>query len=565
MADEKDILKTIQEADAECSEAFKILYDEMEEDLKFAAGGNGQWTEADINAISSTHNIQISINIIKKQVDTLIGRREQTLTDLKAHPVEYDDEIISDISTRLLKWTLDVANAQLPISQAYKNLVISGLGWLFIDMDEERFIRLYSESPLNIYFDPYCRDLLGLSDCDYVIRYKQTTKRELKRVFPKKAKEIDELKDHDDTNYRYTEGSNKRKERIVVKEYWYRTDEPAPWIVNTEDPDDAEVWNGSKDDLTFFLTLNPNLASENRPTPVIKVATIVNDVLLQDEVYSYGSEYPFVPFVGYYSDSIEDWEYKIMGHVRNLKDIQRELNARHSAMMAVTQKTPLFTWLFEESSIKDVDALKNAGGKVGSIQYRKGASKPDMVSQQPLPQGEVQLLSMLSGDINQVGLAPEVTGAPGNIDSAKGISLMQATGLTSVAELNSHLNFALRKLGLYVLRLIIKQYPKTRMQRIVGNRLMIDDATWSSLKDDLRFNIVVDETTHSTTSQIAAFESLVQQVQHGVPVPPQTLIDQNPYLTAEIKQQISAQQQQQVEQQQQMQQAQIMAQLPKGQ
>lgn len=75
MADEKDILKTIQEADAECSEAFKILYDEMEEDLKFAAGGNGQWTEADINAISSTHNIQISINIIKKQVDTLIGRR----------------------------------------------------------------------------------------------------------------------------------------------------------------------------------------------------------------------------------------------------------------------------------------------------------------------------------------------------------------------------------------------------------------------------------------------------------------------------------------------------------
>ena len=142
---------------------------------------------------------------------------------------------------------------------------------------------------------------------------------------------------------------------------------------------------------------------------------------------------------------------------------------------------------------------------------------------------------------------------------------MQATGLTSVAELNSHLNFALRKLGLYVLRLIIKQYPKTRMQRIVGNRLMIDDATWSSLKDDLRFNIVVDETTHSTTSQIAAFESLVQQVQHGVPVPPQALIDQNPYLTAEIKQQISAQQQQYVEQQQQMQQAQIMAQLPKGQ
>ena len=162
-----------------------------------------------------------------------------------------------------------------------------------------------------------------------------------------------------------------------------------------------------------------------------------------------------------------------------------------------------------------------------------------------------------------MGLAPEVTGAPSNLESAKGISLMQATGLTSVAELNSHLNFALRKLGLYVLKLITEQYDRMRIQRILG--MEIDDETYSLLKDDLRYNVTVDETSRSVTSQMAAFESLIQQAQHGVPVPPQALITQNPFLTPEVKQETLQQQQQMLQQQQEMQQAQMMAQLPKGQ
>jgi hypothetical protein len=78
---EDNILKTIEEANKECQDNFRELFDLMEEDLKFYVGGDGQWTVDDINAIKSSHNVQITINIIKKQIDTLLGRREQTLTD----------------------------------------------------------------------------------------------------------------------------------------------------------------------------------------------------------------------------------------------------------------------------------------------------------------------------------------------------------------------------------------------------------------------------------------------------------------------------------------------------
>lgn len=564
MADEKrNTLELIKEASSECEESFKTLYDEMEEDLKFYAGGDGQWTEDDINAIKSTHNVQITINVIKKQIDTLLGRREQTLTDLRAYPVEFNDDAFSHHVSRLLKWTLDTANAQSFISQSYKNQLGPGMGWLFIDTDERGFIRLHNESPLNVYFDPYCKDLMGLTDCDYILRYKQTTKRELKRVFPDKKDEIDTIKTAEETLYRYTEGSAKRKEKVVVKEYWYRDDEEVTWIVNSEDPSDAEPWEGADEELQFHLAMNPHLFTEQRPSPVIKVSTVAGNVILQEDViFSKGNDYPFIPFVGYYSDALDDWEYKIMGHTRNLKDLQRELNARHCALMAVTQKTPLGTWTFEEGSIKDVDDLKKQGGKIGAMQYRRGSTPPQLIPQQGLPSGEVQLLQLFSGDINQVGLAPEVTGAPSALESAKAISLVQAVGLTSVAELNSHLNFALRKLGLYILSLITSQYSREKMTRILGYDL--DDDTYSLLKDDLRYNIAIDESSRSITSQMAAFESLIQQAQHGVPVPPQALITQNPFLTPEVKQETLQQQQQMLDQQQQMQQAQLLAQAPKG-
>ena len=46
MADEKrNTLELIKEASSECEESFKTLYDEMEEDLKFYAGGDGQWND----------------------------------------------------------------------------------------------------------------------------------------------------------------------------------------------------------------------------------------------------------------------------------------------------------------------------------------------------------------------------------------------------------------------------------------------------------------------------------------------------------------------------------------
>ena len=247
---ERDILSEIKEASSECEEIFADLYDEMEDDLRFYAGD--QWNSDDINKVKSTHNVSITINWIKKQVDTLVGRREGTLTDLKCYPVEYNDNTMSSISTRLLKWTLDTSDSQIFVGQAYKNQVAASLGWTFIYIDNNGNIKISSESPLNIYPDPLTRDLLGLTDCDYIIRYKQTNKRDLKEAFPDQANEIEGLKDTSDTLYREeTSNKRKRKNKVVIKEYWYRDYETQTWIVNQDDPSDAEVWSGDDDTLTY--------------------------------------------------------------------------------------------------------------------------------------------------------------------------------------------------------------------------------------------------------------------------------------------------------------------------
>jgi hypothetical protein len=70
-------------------------------------------------------------------------------------------------------------------------------------------------------------------------------------------------------------------------------------------------------------------------------------------------------------------------------------------------------------------------------------------------------------------------------------------------------------------------------------------------KDTIMYDIKVDETTNSPTYQIAAYESLQQQIQHGMPVPPETMIENNPYFNYEQKQQILQQYTQMQQQQQQ--------------
>jgi hypothetical protein len=562
---DKELIKTIKDAAAEAKASWQPLHDKIKREHDFYAGN--QWEHGDLKRIRQTDAIPVTINIIKKQVDSLVGKRLSTLTDLKAYPIEHNDDMLSTLLTRTIKWATDLCSAQTVITAAHKDQVAGGLGWLhpYIDFTNDFVsgdIKINHESPFNILPDPHFRKL-DLSDADYVIRYRLINKAELKALFPDRAEEIEKLKGDNDSIFKFNKVSDSRKTRVVVKEYWYRSTTRKLIIVNKYSPSDREEWGGDKDRLKVFLNLNPDLMAVEHKTDKIRLAMLADDtLLLQDEKNPFSSKpyFPFIPIVGYYNASQEYWEDKICGHVRALEFPQMEKNARRSAMLTVTMKYPRMAWIMEEGAMKDINDLKKLGGREGVITKRPGRQL-DLLQQSGLPTSEVQLEQMFSSDLNQVGLIPEVIGAPSHLESAKAMNLAQTTGLIPVAELNEHLNFALRTLGQQVVDLALEHFEDSKFQMIVGDSFPINPEVLAKARESTHFDIKIDETTHSATSQMAAFESIMQGIQHGIQTPYVTLVEQNPFIPADVKERIIEQYQQQMQQQMQMQQAQQMGQV----
>lgn len=565
---ESDLIKTINEASAEAKSTWQELFDLIEEENDFYVGD--QWKHGDAARVRRADTIPVVINIIKKQVDSLVGKRLATLTDLRAYPIEFNDDFISTLLTRTIKWATDICNAQNTISSAHKDQVIGGLGWLhtYIDFSNDYVsgdIKIVHESPYNILVDPHFRNL-DLSDADYLIRYRNISKSELKSLFPDKEKDIETLKGDGDSIFKFNKVSGERNTRIVVKEYWYKQSVKKKIIANKYDPSDAEEWEGEDDRLQVMLYDNPDFMVIEKTVPEIRVATLADGKLLLQDVqnpYSKKPYFPFIPIIGYYNSSSEYWEDRIAGHVRALKFPQMEKNARRSAMLTVTMKFPRMAWLMEEGAVKDIDNLRKMGGREGVITKRPGRAL-QLQEQASLPASEVQLEQMFSNDLNQVGLIPEVVGAPSDLESAKAMTLVQATGLIPVAELNEHLNFALRQLGQQIVDLSLEHFSDQKFQLIVGDSFPLDKPMLDKARKSTRYDIKIDETTRSVTSQMAAHESIQQEIQHGVQVPYVTLVEQNPYLPPDVKQRCIEQYEQQQQQAIAMQQAQAQAQATAG-
>jgi hypothetical protein len=557
---EKDLIKIINEASAEAKSTWQPLFDNIEKENDFTVGN--QWEHGDAKRIRSADAIPVVINIIKKQVDSLVGKRLATLTDLRAYPIEFNDDVISDMLTKTLKWVTDSCNAQTTITSSHKDQIIGGLGWLhtYIDFSEDYLsgdIKISHEAYSNILPDPHFRNL-DLSDADYIIRYKLISKSALKLQFPDKAEEIESLKGDGDSIFKFNKVDGTRNSRVVVKEYWYRTTSRKQLIVNKYDTSDSEEWGGDKDRLKVFLRINPDFMLVEKNVQQIRLATLADGKLLLQDVpnpYSKKPYFPFIPIIGYYNSSTKEWKDKIAGHVRALLFPQMEKNARRSAMLTVTMKFPRMAWKMEEGAVKDISDLKRMGGREGVIVHRPGRNL-DLVTQTGLPTSEVQLEQMFSNDLSQVGLVPEVIGSPSDLSSAKAMSLVQASGLIPVAELNEHLNFALRLLGQQIIDLSLEHFEDSKFQLICGDSFQIDPAMLEKARKSTRFDIKVDETTQSVTSQMAAYESIMQGVQHGVQVPYITQIEQNPYLPSDIKKKCIEQYQQQQQQQMEAEQAQ---------
>lgn len=509
---DNELVKEVNTAYAEAKSAWLNFFTECREDWRFKM--SDQWSDNDKAILADKGLPMLSINHIFKNINLITGYQRQNRGEMKVYPIEGSDERTAEVLNQIIKWVLVNRNVNFTISDAFKDALIGGIAWLhpyrvFEDDPICGDIVVKKISPFNILPDPHFTER-DLSDCDYIIRHQRISKQKLQRLYPKFKNIIKTIN-----------GGTAKQDGIVedvvvpsdqgnmlnVVEYWYRVYEDVTMIVNTLNPADTEAWDGSKGDLDEFLNLpeNKDLTIIKMSKPAMKLAVVIEDKHLVYDSYSPygGSEYPFIPIFCFYESSYSDWQLKLHGLVRPLKDLQREKNKRRSQIMQAINTMPHSGWIGDRGAVDDrAELAKQAGA--GRIIFKNPGKELRPIEPPQIPAALIQMETQFDNDIQIVGNNPDLLGqmsergAPGIT-----IQLRQKQGLTSVQEVFDSLSDCQRTLGRRFVEIIVKNFSINKIKRILG--------------DDFSF-----------TARIKDLNAQLEELKKQVPVVPDIPIDVSP-------------------------------------
>lgn len=552
-------LKDIQDARKESFNKFNPFLINAERDQKVVLGD--QLEEKDKEALTAKGRPILNINLVGKGCRMISAQQRQNPMDLVYYPVDGTDQEGADVYTKVNKWLFSNGEYKMARSLAFDDTIDTGIGWISPEMcyDYDPLfgdIILNHESIYSILPDPYMTKMT-LEDCDWIVRTKYLTKQKCINLWQDHESEITSL--DGGVSNETAKPALADKDKLLVSEKWRREFEEIllvfdPLTLNTK------IWDGTKEELRYFMNMNPKLQTIKRSIPVIKLQIGINDTLLihdGDVPEGYSKyRYPFIPIWGFFKPHFNEtnWDMRLSGYARALIDSQREKNKTRSILMEGLMRSLRGRFFMEENALTNPEDITS--GKEKPIIVKQGMWEKWKEGQYPaIDSAMVQLEQMHSMDIKEMGLNPDLLQVEGGSAASaptSSLELRQKQGMMSVQQLFDNLGLANRMLGLYNIDLI-NMWPAQKIEKIIGQPLPQD---WEQRKENTRYDCIVDEKTSSPTYRHSIYQQVLQLAQHGgIQVPPQIMRDIIDF-PADLRKkwdQIDAQQAQQAQQAEQMQ------------
>jgi hypothetical protein len=151
-----------------------------------------QWDTEKRATLMERGQAPLVFNLIRPVVDWITGTERRTRIDWRILPRGEEDTKLAEIKTDLMKFVSDVTNSGWHRSQAFKDAVISGLGWLeeYARTDGEDLpIGYRHQDWKEIHMDPYSR-ANDLTDCRYLVRHRWVDFEYAIAMYPERADEL---------------------------------------------------------------------------------------------------------------------------------------------------------------------------------------------------------------------------------------------------------------------------------------------------------------------------------------------------------------------------------------
>lgn len=458
--------------------ALSGMYREQKTDMQYYLGK--QWDDTVRQALESEDRAVITVNLMKKNVDTISGYERQNRMDIRTFPIEGGDEIVSEALSRLIKLTTTNNNTLFLRSRAFKDAAASGLGWLGVYMN-------YDKDPIcgdisfehipfgEMLFDP---QLLNpdLSDCMYVIRHKKLDRKVLADIYSGKEAQILECQDGQITDERSIKTDNQITEDLLsVVEYWYVDYKKQKIVIDAKGQ--SMVFTGTKEELKQLLEENENLHVIEKRVRGIYLRTVIGkSILAYDGPSPYGiSRFPFIPYWFYFDPSYNEsnsWEMKAQGIIRSVRDVQDEKNKQRSSLQDAIDSSIHQSWLIEEGAVDDETAYRYSAGSGHVLKYNRNRPAPARVESPAVNPDLFNMLNMNDNDLRLSSLNPDVLGQMGERGTSGYLAqIRQKQGLSTLQEAFDNLAIANRLMGQIIIELVGRFYSREKVKRVLGNDL----------------------------------------------------------------------------------------------
>ena len=507
------------------------FWSEADTDVRFEAGDQTLWNEL-YGTFPSANRRQFSFNRIRRIVNMISGYQRRNRKSTIVTPVENGDDLTADQFTKLFYWLNSQEGVLNTVSDSFHGAIVTGMNLLQVWVD-------YRTDPISgnikvdnchhnsFLMDPYFKKQ-DLSDCNAIWKRSFLTKAECMSLLPDRKSDIEGLSSTDsvDGKFEFLPESHKcgPKDLLTYDEFYYRDYRKQRMLVDTQTGESLEWSSKSEESLNEFLRMYPMVTILEQDIPTVKVAIVVQNVVMYDGPNPVGiDKYPFVPVFGYFNPSMSQFDKRIQGVVRGLRDAQYLYNRRKVIELDIMESQINSGWKYKENAlVNPKDVFLSGQGRGLALKEEAQMTDVERILPAQVPPSMFHLSELMGKEIQEIsGVNEELTGSATD-DKAGVLSMLrQGAGLTTLQGLFDSLDHSQLLLGKIMLEIIQNNFTPGKVKRIIEE----EPSAQFYHKAFGKYDAAVAEGLNTTTQKQMQFAQLLHLKEVGVPIPDSVLID----------------------------------------
>ena len=515
---------------------------EMDEDFY----DSKQWDTKDEMTVRARGQEPLVLNVIAQSINWIIGSQRRARTDFRILPRKKEASQSAQRKSDLLKYLADVNKSVFSFSDAFEEMVKSGLSFMESgvqdDADGEPIYDRY-ESWRNMVWDSTARDR-DLSDARYVFRTKWVDVDTACALFPKRKTQIElsasssyefggsvdrfgddamDSAEYDglDQGYSSIEHPSHNRERVRLIEAWFKIPEDADVIAGGDfagemfDPE-------SEGHVQQVMTGEAEIRRRPIQRIYVMIMTTRHALWFSPSPYRH-NRFPFSPMWCYRKSSTGE----PYGVVRNMVDAQKDINKRFSKALAILSSNKT---IMDEGAVENLEEFQEEISRPDAIIVKRPGKEMVINADRDLAPAHLSIMERSIQMIQTLsGVTDEAMGRTTNATSGKAIMARQEQGAVSTAKPFDALRACKQYHGEKMLSLMEQFMGEEKRFRITNSRgqpdyVQINDGLPENDITRTKADYIISEDDWNASLRQAQVVELMELMTQLAPVAPQVVM-----------------------------------------